>query len=110
MGIAIVLLFVGLLSNHGARAEKNDAGQAQQTRKSESPAAGKLDMSRRKPGDPTAKGSPTAPVVPVEYADYRCPFCGLFSRDTLPALVKKYVDSGQLRVEWRARDCSIWAC
>lgn len=101
VGIAIVLLFVGVFFNHGATAEKNDAGQPQQTRGAESPAAGKLDMSRRKSGDPTAKGSPTAPVVLVEYADYRCPFCGLFSRDTLPALVKKYVDSGQLRVEWR---------
>ncbi|HSO92496.1 MAG TPA: DsbA family protein, partial [Arthrobacter sp.] len=31
----------------------------------------------------------------------RCPFCALFSQDTLPPLVAKYVDSGDLRVEWR---------
>ncbi|MFZ4894959.1 DsbA family protein [Plantibacter sp. Mn2098] len=37
----------------------------------------------------------------VEYADYRCPFCGVFDRDTKPALVREYVDAGKLRIEWR---------
>lgn len=104
VGIAVALLFVGLFSYQGATAQKaaeKTASAAQQSPDTQGPAGGKLDMSRRKAGDPTAKGSPTAPVVLVEYADYRCPFCGLFSRDTLPSLVKKYVDSGQLRVEWR---------
>jgi len=105
LGIAVVLLFVGLLSNQGASARKPAENTApavqQQSADPRSQGGEKLDMSRRKAGDPTAKGSPTAPVVLVEYADYRCPFCGLFSRDTLPSLVKKYVDSGQLRVEWR---------
>ena len=40
-------------------------------------------------------------MVLIEYADYRCPFCGLFSRETLPPLVEKYVESGELRIEWR---------
>ncbi|MGG5173271.1 DsbA family protein [Pseudarthrobacter sp. J1738] len=104
VGIAVALLFVGLFSYQGATAQKaaeKTAPAAQRSPDTQGPGGGKLDMSRRKAGDPTAKGSPTAPVVLVEYADYRCPFCGLFSRDTLPSLVKKYVDSGQLRVEWR---------
>lgn len=107
LGIAVLLLFVGLLSYQGGAAQKKDSEQSAQSpgsaqpQGSQSPAGEKLDMSRRIAGDPTAIGSPTAPVVLVEYADYRCPFCGLFARDTLPALVKKYVDNGQLRVEWR---------
>ncbi len=59
------------------------------------------DLARRLPGDPMALGSVSAPVVMVEYADYRCPFCAAFDKDTLPALTKKYVDTGVLRVEWR---------
>lgn len=59
------------------------------------------DLARRIPGDPMALGSVHAPVVMVEYADYRCPFCAAFDKDTLPVLVKQYVDTGVLRIEWR---------
>ncbi|MDI3240868.1 DsbA family protein [Arthrobacter sp. AL08] len=101
LGIAVLLLFVGLLSYQSAATQKDDTEQGKQSRDPKRPAGEKLDMSRRKASDPTAIGSPDAPVVLVEYADYRCPFCGLFSRDTLPPLVAKYVDRGDLRVEWR---------
>ncbi|KUL33467.1 disulfide bond formation protein DsbA [Streptomyces sp. NRRL F-4489] len=57
--------------------------------------------SRRIAGDPLATGKPDAPVVLVEYADYQCSFCGRFSRETQPALIKKFVDAGTLRIEFR---------
>ncbi|SDM60883.1 Protein-disulfide isomerase [Cryobacterium flavum] len=60
-----------------------------------------LDLARRVDGEVTALGEVDAPVVLVEYADFRCPFCGVFARDTLPVLVEEYVDSGQVRIEWR---------
>jgi protein-disulfide isomerase len=56
---------------------------------------------RRIPGDPLAMGSPTAPVVIVEWADFQCPFCAAFARDTEPALVDQYVKTGKARFEWR---------
>ncbi|AJT64289.2 hypothetical protein T261_2615 [Streptomyces lydicus] len=57
--------------------------------------------SRRKDGDPLAVGKKDAPVVMVEYADYQCSFCGRFTRETQPELIKKYVDAGTLRIEFR---------
>ena len=36
------------------------------------------------------------------YADYQCPWCGKFARETLPGLVRTYVAAGQLRIEERA--------
>ncbi|GHF36544.1 hypothetical protein GCM10010218_17590 [Streptomyces mashuensis] len=57
--------------------------------------------SRRKDGDPMALGRADAPVVLVEYADYQCSFCGRFTRETKPELIKKYVDAGVLRIEFR---------
>ncbi|MGB6020694.1 MAG: hypothetical protein WBG89_00030, partial [Ornithinimicrobium sp.] len=33
-----------------------------------------LDLQRRDPDDPMALGEVNAPVVLIEYADYRCPF------------------------------------
>lgn len=47
---------------------------------------------RRDAGDPFALGRADAPVVMVEYADYTCPFCAKFANDTLPELVRRYVD------------------
>jgi len=60
-----------------------------------------LDLARRVDGEATAQGAVDAPVVMVEYADYRCPFCGVFARETLPVLVEEYVSTGVLRIEWR---------
>ncbi|MFF4601361.1 DsbA family protein [Streptomyces sp. NPDC001339] len=57
--------------------------------------------SRRQDGDPLAVGKKDAPVVLVEYADYQCSYCGKFTRETQPELVKKYVDAGTLRIEFR---------
>lgn len=59
------------------------------------------DLSRRIEGDMAAIGSVDAPVVLVEFADYRCPFCGVYARETLPVLIEEYVDQGLLRIEWR---------
>ena len=59
------------------------------------------DLAHRVAGDPLAEGSVDAPVVMVMFSDFRCPFCAEFSRTTEPVLVKNYVDTGILRIEWR---------
>ncbi|MCH8611734.1 DsbA family protein [Arsenicicoccus dermatophilus] len=58
------------------------------------------DTARRKEGDPLAIGKIDAPVTMIEYADYACPFCAKWALQTQPALIKKYVDAGVLRIEW----------
>jgi len=42
-------------------------------------------------------GKVDAPVTLVEFTDYQCSFCNRFDRDTLPELVKKYVDTGKVK-------------
>lgn len=46
-------------------------------------------------------GNAKAPVLIEEFADYRCAACGAFSRQTAPALIKKYVNAGVVRIAWR---------
>lgn len=55
---------------------------------------------RREEGDPFAKGEVDAPVVLIEFADYRCPYCAKHAQEVAPVL-EKYVDDGTLRIEWR---------
>ncbi|MFB4289496.1 DsbA family protein [Nonomuraea sp. ATR24] len=59
-----------------------------------------LEFVRRDAGDPMAIGDVNAPVVLTEWIDLRCPYCAVFSRETLPALIGKYVDTGKVRIEF----------
>lgn len=47
------------------------------------------------------KGDPKAKVTVVEYADYQCPFCGGFFKDTEPQLLKDYVDTGKVKFVYK---------
>lgn len=42
-------------------------------------------------------GSPTAPVIVVEFADYECPFCRRHAVETFPQLKREFVESGRIR-------------
>lgn len=59
-----------------------------------------LNVHRRMADDPFAMGPVDAPVVISEFSDFECPFCSLFANDTLPSILKTYVDQGLVRVEW----------
>lgn len=46
-------------------------------------------------------GEPTARLLLVEYVDLQCPYCALFSRQTLPPVIGRYVRTGKVRVLFR---------
>lgn len=55
----------------------------------------------RDPDDPLAIGDVDAPVVLVEWADFRCPYCAVFTNETMPVILDEYVESGLVRYEFR---------
>ncbi len=51
--------------------------------------------------DDAMKGDKNAPVTMIEFSEYQCPFCARFSIETLPEIIKAYVDTGKLRIVFR---------
>ena len=47
-------------------------------------------------------GNADAPVTITEFADLQCPFCREYAEAVLPALVRRYVRSGELRMVFRS--------
>lgn len=43
------------------------------------------------------KGRKDAPLALIEVSEYQCPFCGRHVRDTVPHIIKDYVDTGKIR-------------
>lgn len=97
IGVLVIVIVTFLVTSGGGSPEA-----AVPAAESESESAAPLpDLARRDADDPTALGAVDAPVVIVEWADYRCPFCGVFARDTQPAIIDEYVEDGLVRIEWR---------
>ena len=46
------------------------------------------------------EGSPTAPVVMVNFSDFGCSYCARFSRETYPALAREFVATGKVRFKY----------
>ena len=46
-------------------------------------------------------GDKNAPVTIIEFSDYECPFCKRHFDDTLPQLIKEYIDIGKVKLVFR---------
>jgi protein-disulfide isomerase len=51
-------------------------------------------------GKPTL-GSSTARIAILEFADFECPFCGVVARETIPTLIREYVETGKVILVFR---------
>ena len=52
-------------------------------------------------GHAPTSGAATARIGIVVFSDFECPFCGVFSREVLPSLRKRYLDSGEVRIAFK---------
>ncbi|MFF5934810.1 DsbA family protein [Streptomyces sp. NPDC012508] len=105
-GVAVAAALLGVVSYTATKpASQGSSGSSAVADVSADPSNGiypELEAyARRDASDKLALGRADAPVVLIEYADFKCGYCGKFARDTEPELVKKYVENGTLRIEWR---------
>lgn len=99
--IAVVALLatVAVVATQMSSTSDESKPAAKVTKTESAPALPGLE--RRKENDPLAIGDVDAPVVMVNFSEFQCPYCGKFATETEPKLIKKYVDKGILRIEWR---------
>lgn len=50
--------------------------------------------------DGLAWGPEDAPVLFEDFSDFQCPFCGQYARETMPQILAKYGETGQIRYEF----------
>jgi protein-disulfide isomerase len=50
---------------------------------------------------PSLKGNKDAKAVLLEFADYQCPFCARFYRETFPRIEKNYILTGKIKFIYR---------
>ena len=101
--VIVVIAIIGVIAQNqaapGAVPSPTASAPASAGQPSDAPQLSQL--ARRDPADAAAKGDVDAPVVIVEYADYRCAYCAVFANEVLPTLMTEYVDAGLVRIEWR---------
>ncbi|WP_245873043.1 DsbA family protein [Rathayibacter toxicus] len=96
--IAVILVAVTLFLGVVALGQGTSGGGATEPQASPSTVT-KPVLERRDPQDPAAVGPVDAPLVLIEWADLRCPFCAQFGRETLPTIEREYIDRGKIRTE-----------
>ena len=99
LGVVMIWRFA-LKEAPGAVAVARDARQTSRIKPSPPPEP-------RLPSEPVSiagailKGSPTAPVVIVEYSEFECPFCASFVRTTFGDLDREYIATGRVVFAFR---------
>jgi protein-disulfide isomerase len=98
--VAVVIIAIaagGSSNNHNAPPAQNSAAERQAIATVDGNIGGI-------PQSGTVLGASGAPVTLVYFGDLQCPFCGEFTRETLPKLIQKYVRTGKLRIEYRSME------
>ena len=95
--LAVCIVLLGLLAADRWSARRPSAVAA----------AGGPEAIGTPPGGPASLvdapilGDPEARLVIIEFADFQCPYCARFYRDTLPALKALYIETGQAQLAFR---------
>jgi protein-disulfide isomerase len=99
--VAVGVLVLALLAPRGSGVAGSSSSGGPATGGSSASDSGLASLAERRADDPLALGPVDAPVVMIEWSDYRCPFCAVFANDSFPEIREEYVDTGQVRFEFR---------
>lgn len=93
----LLVLFVGSLIWNAS----DDSGSQQIVPQQGQPQAPPTNIELDLDDDGALKGDADADVTIIEFSDFECPFCGRFYSDTLPQIVKEYIDTGKVNLVYK---------
>ena len=104
--IIIGSFFLGSLTTKVKMLEKGTVAGVAQGANNNQPAAPAAQAPQVTKGvasidDDPILGDKNAPVTLIEFSDYECPFCKRHFDSTHPELVKKYIDTGKVKLVFR---------
>ncbi|MCR4283969.1 MAG: DsbA family protein [Parcubacteria group bacterium] len=98
--IPIAVIIAGLIiggsffatdgNNNGKNGSSNNDG-----------ASGNIEVFEIDADDDPALGNPEAPVVFINFGDFRCQFCAQFQKEIKPLIIEKYVKTGKVKYVYR---------
>ena len=101
LALIVAVFFLGMLYTKVSYLESGSAnpqavaqGDQQQAPVPSGPVKVSID-------DDPILGDKNAKVTIIEFSDYECPFCKRHFTDTLPSLIKEYVDKGLVKLVFR---------
>lgn len=100
MSVVVAVLMTTVLIAASALGSRSE-GEAAADTPAIAALSGEPELLRGIPQNGTMLGSPDAPVTLVEYADLQCPYCAQWARNAFPELVRDYVRTGRVRMEFR---------
>lgn len=102
VALVIAMFFLGSFWTKVQYLEKGGSqpiAVAQQPQQQQAPApSGPVKVSI---DDDPILGDKDAPVTIIEFSDYECPFCKRHFDETLPQLIKEYINTGKVKLVFR---------
>lgn len=89
-----------LEKNNSSGSSANTAGNAGVTSAPQAPLGDTGPVTVSVDDDPVL-GDKKAKVTLIDFSDYECPFCKRHFEQTLPELIKKYIDTGKVKMVYR---------
>ncbi|MFN3265644.1 MAG: DsbA family protein [Deinococcales bacterium] len=118
-GLAIVMLLVGFFAGLLAAPRTTPTGRTVATNQTQpleqrqpivltltingqsSQIVGNPILADATSGSTYSLGSSTAPITMIEFGDYRCGYCHLFTAQTFPKILEQYIKTGKVRYIYR---------
>lgn len=102
MLLIVAVFLLGYLVARVQMLEKNQ-GLSSQTQTTQTQTGGQVPQQKTdvKPGKLPVLGKDSAKITMIEFSDFECPFCKRYFDETLPQVIKDYVDRGLVKLNYR---------
>jgi protein-disulfide isomerase len=98
-GVVVVIIAIILVATGSSKSSPPPSSTSPQAKTA---ATEVVSLLQGIPQNGITLGNPNAPVTIQYFGDLECPFCKQFTISALPTVIKKYVGTGKVKIEYRS--------